>query len=539
MTADTTHPPAGSRRHRIGLVALLICTAATTLPVSAATLVTGTIDQDTVWQGEVIIQGQVKIVAATVSAKPGTVIRFAETSNRYDQPAITLASPLRLSHQDDRQAKLLLLGTAESPVTVETPAGAKRGHIRATNIAGATVIARHVVFRRLGTDTSKTLGDTAISLTLASPRNDLWLSHCRFEQCGMIRAEMIGSGSVSTVQQCTFAKPSSRYALTLIGTAPGLRTISDNRSQAGFRIECPDVLVNRNVIIADQVCVDMPTSHATAVRVVDNYLECTTDKDTGTYVLRCETPGTLLERNTMIGGTYVIETAPTHVFDNVLIGVDKLELDLSMVKLTVSDKRKRRSKTHYLIANTPMQARIDGNLLLGPCYAMIALPPALADIEIRANVFDGWNAATRGIVLMQSFEWMRSQANNNATRQPASSRPSIVGNVFVRLEQDAICQRDLETSPTFTVSDTVVADVPMLICESLAETATEQNTQRLEAFSQLGFENTITTQSAKSLDDQLLKGDISPTEAYRRWRDAYSPDSQSPLATHPATRAAH
>ena len=499
--------------------------------LGATTDVAGTIHEDTLWSGQVVVTGDVRIIGATVRVEPGSTIQFVPPTAATFGPRIQLATPSFARDRQTPSARLILAGTRERPIVVETLPGKPPGAIVAEASTRGSVIARHVTFRRLGPPLSTQLANPAIRLQLTAPDNDLWLEDCRFESCGPVQAEFFGPGAGAHIEQCTFANTAGRTALVLTGAGSGLKIVLDNIADAAFQIECPQVLIQRNVLIGQLASIAIPTASPHAVWIDGNYIHCTATEDDGRYVLKCETAEAVVTRNLLIGGTYVIETAPRTVAANILIGVAGLRarFDLPGFKAQL---RESTTSTHYLVANLPPRAVLTDNYFVGPAYAAVAtstsasLPAGQRAEEptIEHNFFDGWGAARRAV----HFNLLA----------PETLRAALTHNVIVRYLSAPVCDQAAKPDTLAKVGPNLFAEVPQPAYEKVANvTDLAPGDRRLAGFDQLGLEPSPGTQPAGSLDESLAARRLTVAQARQQWLAAYRPRPDSPLAAEdPAAR---
>ena len=157
----------------------------------------------------------------------------------------------------NKRNRLVLAGTADRPITVETPEGNPPGFIAGDLVSGSSIIASHVVFRRIGSAITGKRGAPAMFLVLNSSDDDLWLRQCTFNECGRIHGEFIGVGATAEIDGCTFAHTAGDTAIELIGTGEGSHVIRDNISDAAFRVECSQILLQDNVLVGEWAAVTM------------------------------------------------------------------------------------------------------------------------------------------------------------------------------------------------------------------------------------------------------------------------------------------
>ncbi len=512
----------GQKPVSLGMLAIAM-TGVLSLPkvLPAQTVPPGTIYHDALWSGGVTITSDVRITGATVRVEPGSAIRFIAPAPGASAPVIRLTGTPLTSGRPRTQARLVLAGTAEKPIIVETPAGNPPGVIAAGPMTGCSIVARHVIFRRLGKPVSARRSEPAVFLVLTSPDNDLWITDCRFEECGPVHAEFIGSGATAEITRCTFAGTVGQTALVLIGTGDGVRVVADNIADAAFRIECPQVLLRDNVLIGDSAAIAVPTTTGDGVAIIGNYVHCTTQLDSGHYALKCSTPNAVVSRNVLRGGTYVIESAPATVTGNVLVGVAGLQANFGLPGLDV-EKLESTTTTHYLIANLPPSAVVADNLLLGPAYAALAVGSPAVQPRIENNFFDGWGIAPRAVHF------------NPPTRKPTDQPIAAVlrRNVIARYRSAPILDGARRIGTLAEVGHNLFAGVPDPPYEKTPDVpGLGGGDRRLDTFSQLRLKGPAATRSAGKLEDQLLRRQATVPEVRQAWLDAYQPDTQPTAAS--------
>ncbi len=361
------------------------------LPGFAQTTPPRVIHQDANWSGEIRINAEVLIARGVVRVSPGSTIRFEAAG--AGPPSIQLGgSALR----EEAPAGLVLAGTAERPIIVETAEGSPPGAVLTTRGGSSLIVAHHVVFRRLGQPTDPGVFRPALLAQLVHERSDLWLSHCRFESCGPVHAEVLGTAGLM-VEHCVFAATRGQPAIRVIGGGSGPKVISGNTCDAGVRLACGQALIEGNGFSGPNASISVDGRSWTGVKIANNLVHCTAASDDGRYALRCESPAGLVEGNVLIGGTYVIETAPATVRTNVLRG------GAGLAPLPPPGPPPGRGRptqtTHALIAGFAGPAEVQQNLFLGPTYAAIMIGPESAAPRIARNVFDGWGQAARVLQL--------------------------------------------------------------------------------------------------------------------------------------------
>jgi hypothetical protein len=500
-------------------VAFAACAWLSLAPAVAQVTPQGSINQDTTWSGQIVISGEVRILGATVRIEPGSTVRFTSSEGSGRGASIRLGSNTAGIGRPAKETRLVFAGTADRPITVETAAGAAPGSITTELSAGCSIAARHTIFQRLGSGASGRRGDPAIFLVLNSPEHDLWLTDCRFTECGRVHAEFIGQGATAEISRCTFTQTAGGSAIEWIGTGDGVRVIRDNLADAAFRLECSQVLVRDNVLIGDAAAINVATTSGQAIAITGNYVHCTIGRDEGRYALKCEAADATVADNVLWGGTYVIERAPRTVTGNVLIGTPGLASDLKSIEFI---NKTGTTTTHYLLSDPAPQARISGNLFLGPAYASLAAGRESAQLRITGNIFDGWNAAQRAVHL--------NQLSPARSEQPLSA--TLVGNVFARYRSTPIVDATRQIRTLVEVGGNLFADVPEALYElAPGSPKTAPGDHRLPAFTDLQFKAPAATRSAMSVDDQLRLRQLTVEAVRKMWFDAYQPLPGSPLST--------
>jgi len=488
-------------------LACWIVVLSVTTNVSGQISPVGVIRDDTVWSGEITISSDVVIIGATVRVEPGSRIQFISSIQDNFGPSICLDSPSLMASPAESCGKLILAGTAQEPIIVETPEGKPPGSIISGEKTCGSIIARHVHFRRLGTSLSEKRSRPAILLQLTSPDNDLWMTDCRFSQCGPVQGEFFGPGASAEIQQCVFRETLGDFALIISGSGSGSKVIVDNFSEAGFRIECSQVLIHNNILIGTSAAIAIPTAGSESITIAENYIHGTTQQDNGRYIVKCEAVDAIVRDNVLIGGTYVIETAPRTVTGNVLIGVTGLIPDFGVAGLSV----KMTTSTHYLIGNLAPHALVAENLLLGPVYAAIVTGKRTDQPRIEHNIFDGWQQAGRAVHF------------NMMTRKPIGAR--LNQNVIVRYQKSPVADQAGLTGTLSQAKGNIFAKVPEVIYEKIADIdGLSDSDKRFDNLSQAGFQMPLTTQSAATLEEQLVRGKITINEIRKKWMAIYHRD---------------
>lgn len=516
------------------------------------------IESDTTWSGTVEIPHDVSISGATVTVAAGTTIRFMGSASLPVGPRIRLDMPVERPLAPPCSS-LRLEGTADLPITVETPAEYPAGSIVAQPSACGSFFASHVIFRRLGDARNPTRPKPAMQLRFSREADDFWLSHCRFENCGSVWAEFFGQHASGEIEDCRFEKTQGPLALMLAGRGLGIKRVTRVEADAGLRIECSQVLVQDNILIGPNAQIDVSTPAARAITIADNIVHCTETRDIGRYAVRCLSADVRLINNVLTGGTYVIAAAPRVVQGNVVIGVNDLDVLAPSAESRI-ERLNFTAPTHYLIGELPPRAEINDNLFLGPCYAAITTGPPAHDVIITHNLFDGWDQAHRAIQLLtpvapssyrqtstdtfdagQDIRRLEAEvesptaeagdvnSNNgrNSATAPADPMPlraTVTHNIFTRYDVAAIEIRDDQPDPLRAVTHNVFAQVNG---RPLADGSQESsrplaNNRQYARFDQLGFALTPTTQQAADTGGAALQaGETSAAELRRTWFDTY------------------
>ncbi len=492
------------------LVAALTCAP---WPAAAQTSPPSTVDQDAVWSGVIEIKGEVCIRDASVRVEPGSTIRFVGGGGSGGA-SIRFGGSLTGRRLSSR-SRLTLAGTADRPITVESPANHAPGFISGDLESGCALVAQHAVFRRMGSAASGRRGTPAVFLMLNSPDSDLWLSHCRFTDCGRIHAEFIGGAATAEIDGCTFVRTVGDTTIEFLGTGEGPRVISDNIADAAFRIECPQTLMKNNVLVGEWASISVPARDAHGIAVTGNYVHCATNRDEGRYALRCAAAEAVVADNVLLGGTYVIEQSPRTVTGNVLVGEAALQPSatpgtVAAVKLTT---------THYLLSKPAPRARITDNLFLGPAYAAISAGRESPQTHIEHNLFDGWAAARRAI----HFNLLMPASRD----EPLAAR--ITGNVFARYRSAPIVDAARHIGTVAQAGLNVFTEVPDTLYETSDIQKTAPGDLMLRTLADLRLQAPVATRSALSAEAQLLQRQLTVAKVREMWFDAYRPLQGSPL----------
>ncbi len=492
------------------------------------------IETDTTWSGSIEITRDVTVSGATLTVEAGTTIRFVRGTS-------LLAPRLRLETPVDRPlalpcSHLRFEGTADAPILVETPEGQPPGAIIAPPSACGSIYARHVTFRRLGDEMlpSPAKPQPALAMRFSRDADDLWLSHCTFEQCGPVWAELYGEHASAEIAHCRFENTRGPVSLLLAGRGKGVKIVSQCYADAALRFECPQTRVARNVLVGPHAQIDVSSTNAHAVSIEENVVHCTEPRDLGRSTIRCKTPRARLLRNVLIGGTYVVVAAPRVVKENVLIGVDDLEVmaptaDSKLERLNTS------STTHYLIAELPENAEVTDNLFLGPCYAAITTGPPASNMTIAHNLFDGMFQARRAIqgltpLAPSSYRPLTATSIAEAA-DPAPLNATVSNNLVLRYTSAGIENRDIPRDAFRTITHNVFAEVndaPLVANsgDSIPLPATNRHEPQAAA---LGFAQPLPSE-IEIPSATWLKSQEAPAETLRRrWRAIYALQADSPL----------
>lgn len=478
----------------------------------------GIVRDDAQWAGEITIAEDVSISGAEVRVEAGSTIRFVSRPGATSGPAIRLQGPTLSAIDSLRPTRLLLAGTPDRPIVIESGPDGPPGAIASARDASGSIVGRHVVFRRLGSASAAAF-QPAILLQLSSPHDDLWLTDCRFERCGPLCAEFIGAGGSADVSRCVFSDSPGPTALVLLGTGTGIKVVRGNFADAGFQIGCPQVLVEDNVLMGDSAAIAVGTVSITGVTVAGNYVHCTASHDTGRYALKCDAPDVVVADNVLVGGTYVIETAPRTVRGNVLIGVSGLRPTFRLPGVTAGGSEAV-TTTHSLIADAVPGAVISGNLLLGPAYAAVTTGERADRPRIEHNLFDGWDQARRAVEF------------NVLARKSVGA--TFTRNVVMHYRQAPVIDG---TGPEGTLADAngnIFAEVAEPVYGNVVGLeGLGRDDLQLDTVADLHFAGipAAATQAVLDVDRDLRNGRLRVADLRRMWFDAYRPRPDSPLVT--------
>ena len=484
-------------------------------PAIAQTVPPQTIDKDSVWSGIVEIRNEVCIRDAKVQVEPGSTIRFMGTGGSRGA-SIRLGGSLDRERMSGR-SRLVLAGTSDRPITVETPDGNPPGFITGDLQSGCSLVARHVVFRRVGSVVAGKSVSPAVFLILGSQDGDLWLTHCRFSECARVLVQFIVSGTTAEISGCTFARTADDTAIELLGTGQGPRVISDNVSDAAFRVECPQTALRDNVLVGQWAAINVSSANTHGVSITDNYVHCTTDRDEGRYALRCASAEALVTNNVLLGGTYVIEQAPRTVTGNVLVGTATLRSNPAVSSGVVSGPAA--TTTHYLLSKPAPLSRVTDNLFLGPGYSAISAGRESPQLHIEHNLFDGWGVARRAV-------------HFNALLAAPRDKPlaaTMTGNVFTRYGSVPIVDAARQIGTVAHAGLNVFAEVGEPLYQTSDVQKVAPGDRVLRTFAELRLQAPVATRSALSAEEQLLQRQLSVAKVRAMWFDAYRPLQSSPL----------
>ncbi len=501
-------------RVRPFLVFLVLGTAVQGQPAAAQTSLPASIDRDAVWSGTIEIKSEVVIRNATVRVEPGSTIRFL-TLGRPEGASIRFGRGLA-GEQLLGRSRLILSGTADRPITVETPEGGPPGFITSDLASGCSLVARHVIFRRLGSAVVGKQGVPAVLVVLSSAEDDLWMADCRFSDCGRVHTEFIGTGASAEISGCTFARTLGGTAIEFIGTSDGLRVVSNNVADAAFRLECSQLLLKDNVLAGEQASITLPARNGRGITISGNYVHCATNLDQGFYALRCASPEAVVADNVLLGGTYVIEQAPRTVTGNVLVGAAGLRPSADISGRTGNGAT---TTTHFLLSNPAPRATITDNLFLGPAYAAVSAGRESLQPHIEHNLFDGWGVARRAI----HFNMLLAASRD----KPLAA--IVTGNVLARYRSAPIVDGAKQVGTVAHAGLNVFAEVPDVLYETIDVQKAAPGDRALRSFAELRLHAPVATRSALSAESQLLQRQIRVAEVRAMWFDAYRPLQGSPL----------
>lgn len=531
-------------------VSLVLLLAALPAAAGQDTVLPERIVVDTVWSGHVVIPHDVVIIGATVRVRPGTVIRF-EGVDEEAPPRLRLdAPPIGTAWPGPACTRLILDGTEDEPVIIESAEDGPRGAILAGPASCGSIIARHTIFRRLGQPIETGRMVPAIHLRLSDADDDLWLTDCRFEACGPVWIRFFGSHAGADIRRCHFEQTAGAIALLLDGPGEGAKLVRDNIADAAIRATCPQLLIENNVLIGDNAHIAVASDTAAAIRIDGNYVHCTTREAVGRFALRVESPDAVVRNNVLRGGTYVVESAPRRVVGNVLIGAAELE-----ARLLSPHPREDRAATdedpddvpdvpapapfttssHYLIRHLPAEAVVTDNLFLGPAHAALATSepagrprlldhpaddPSAQDVSDRTrgprithNLFDGWWQAGRAVHL---------------DRMPQA----FTHNVITRYRRAPVFNETPREDDAAEIGHNLFAGIDPPWYEQLHGIPDRAPGDRhVDTFADLRLSAAPSTREAVDLESKLLDREITVADVRAAWFDACMPLPASPLLT--------
>lgn len=489
---------------------ILICTFSVPALAQRSLVPPALIDEDQQWTGTVVIRENVTIRQATVRVTAGTTIRFE--AGGATAPQLILSGGKYAIDGGDQPARLLLQGRVDRPIEVLTPPDLPAGTIVGAPGGRCVLQARYCHFSGLGSDVP---ARPAIGMELVSPRDDLWLDHCRFENCAALEVLAMGPTGTVAVENCLFADTQGRQAMLFRGGGSGVKTVRGNIADAALRIDCPQILIEDNVLIGPHAAIAVPSLTNGAIRIVGNYVHCTSELDDGRYVIKCDTADAVLADNVLIGGTYTVASAPRVVTGNVLVGVGGLQASFEISDLRL-EGLKSTTTTHQLLAGLATGAEVRDNFFLGPAYAALVTAGETSDISVEHNIFDGWGQARRAIVF------------NVVPGKPVRAKLSF--NVFTRYTQTAVLDQVGGGETLQSVGHNYFADIGGELYEKLARVeGLAEGDRRFDFRQRLGFKGQITTQAALDVEAGLRSRSICVDEVRRLWQRVYQPTADSQL----------
>ncbi|HON68167.1 MAG TPA: hypothetical protein PLV57_19555 [Phycisphaerae bacterium] len=467
------------------------------------------IHADAVWSGTVVIEHDVEILSAEVRVEPGTTIRFSGGRGAKG-PVLRLSSSLFAGSERSRPSRLVLNGTPDRPIVVESAEAATPGAIVAAPGTTTVVNARHVIFRRLGPQMGEHTVEPALSVHPIAPEDDLWLTDCRFEDCGSVRAEFVGADAGCEIVRCTFARTRGPVAIRLMGLGTGIKVVQGNVADAAIEVACPQTVIGGNVLVGEMASIVVRKQAGAAVTVAGNYVHCTTDKDIGRYAAKCEAPDARLMDNVLAGGTYVIETTPRTAQRNVVIGAGHLEAELGV------DKDGKRlpaisAMTHALMTNISPGAVISDNLLLGPAYVSVSVEQT-AGFSMKDNYFDGWGVARQAV----RFE----------TTATGPAEVVFTGNTVVDFSQVPIVNEARGPGVNLQARGNTFVGFAGPVWKGFAGLRDGADDRRVASAAELNppvaaGRGSPTTQAAADVDELLVTGRKTPAQVHRMWFEMY------------------
>lgn len=408
-------------RGAVALMSLLL--AATAARGEAEPLrVSGAVAADASWAGHVRITGDTSIVGATITVQPGTSIEFAAGTGE-PHPRLTVGAP-------GQPGRLLLLGTAGQPIVVRSREALHAGCLMVHVGSGDALDWHDVEFHDLGYRTAakpdpsmprSTDGyfQPAITIVLDGAKSGLNVKGCRFRGCARltVRAAARARGELL---QCVFEPGPDAVSLELAGGGSGALAVRSNQFSGVVEIQAVGASFTDNRLVGPRTALAINAASSPPVEVVGNYIHNTTEADDGGYCFRSRDPEALVQGNVLRGGSYVVLEGTRRMRDNVLVGAARLRSAVG-----------RNARTHYLVAELPGRAEFQGNLLIGPAYALLATqaarparggaaPEPVRDLTIRGNVFDGLGATSQAIRF------------NVLAREPVAA--TVTDNLFLRVD---------------------------------------------------------------------------------------------------------
>ncbi len=402
--------PAHLAHMAVRVAALWLC-AAGAARAQEALRVSGVIDQDATWRGQVFITASTQIVGASVSVAPGCTIEFAGAESD-PHPVLAVGAP-------EKGGRLLLLGSREAPIRIASRRGTKPGSIRVFVPARDTLDWHDANFEYLGYRAAadaagggRSVGRNAapfhvpaVQIEADAGRCDVRMEALTFARCTRVTLKA-GPATGGAVRRCRFEEGGERLDLELLGAGRGAYAVIDNRFGGAVETSGVGLHFAGNRMIGPRVAVAIQSESDPAARLSGNYVHNTTTADDGSYCLKSRDPSAIIEDNVLQGGTYVVLEGSRQMSGNVLVAAGRL----------ASNVRKS-GKTHYLVGDLPDDAVFENNVLLGPAYAHVAIS-GHRRVTIRRNVFDGMGDVAQAIRL------------NVMAREALAAR--IIENTFLR-----------------------------------------------------------------------------------------------------------
>lgn len=391
-------------------VAALWLGAAGAARADEALRVSGVIDQDATWRGQVFITASTQIVGASVSVAPGCTIEFAGAESD-PHPVLAVGAP-------EKGGRLLLLGSREAPIRISSRRGTKPGSIRVFVPIRDTLDWHDVHFEYLGYRAAEATGGgrsvgrnaapfhvPAVQIEADAGRCDVRMEALAFARCTRVTVK-VGAATGGALRRCRFEEGGERLDLELLGAGRGAYAVIDNRFGGAVEASGVGLHFAGNRMIGPRVAVAIQSESDPPARLSGNFVHNTTTADDGSYCLKSRDPRAVIEDNVLQGGTYVVLEGSRQMSGNVLVAAGRL----------ASNVRKS-GKTHYLVGDLPDDAVFENNVLLGPAYAHVAIS-GHRRVTIRRNVFDGMGDVAQAIRL------------NVMAREALAAR--IVENTFLR-----------------------------------------------------------------------------------------------------------